>query len=912
MISGSCTPFVDAIRQAQLLTDAQLAKLAGDKATDWSEPRELARELVRRSWLTPYQIERLARGHARELVLGKYVLLERLGEGGMGQVFKARHRIMDRIVALKIIRPDLLHHGSAVRRFHQEIRAVAQLSHPNIVIAHDADQDGDTHFLVMEYVEGIDLKQLVRTTGRLQISQACEYIRQAAEGLQHAHERGLVHRDLKPGNLLLTWNKRPAAPGESSDPAPTLSLDSPPVSGSHAQPIIKVLDLGLALLRSHDQSRNPSSDVTQSGALIGTPDYMAPEQAIDARHVDIRADVYSLGCTLYFLLTARAPFEDASFLEKLYRHKFELPPPLISLRPEAPPGLVGLMDKLLAKEPENRFQTPAQVAEALLPFSQGGDAVAIRLPAEGMVPRESKRGVSTLGTATHRPDTMSSPDADPALLPEREFVSLDRLMAELFPPAAGPAEQRPLPAISSVSEFVAWDSGLEQLATPPGVRKRRWWPAAVIVCAFALGGVVAAFRFGGGNRDDGSNRIPERPPGLKVETSASSFTPREQQKGQTPARGEEAGPVKPKEVEPGQPRPLRVAGGAEIAVAKEARNADHPPPGEDKPAGPMAVKSLHVPLKQPAEWAAFTANGRGVLAGSEEVLALHRDGDNGEERNAFTLIKYQYQVLLGSRPPLRAAWPAPRSKVWLATIDRPVIRGEVRPPGPVLGYHDPESQEPVRIFPCASPPITCVGGSPASDRMVVTGDAQGGVTVWDVGDKLRKRHGWQNHRNVVECLAVSADGHIALSGDRSGKLWLWDLGHGAPLRELTGQDGSAAALALSADGSRAACLGEDGAIRVWETGSGKEITPAALRKSAPCACLAFSADGKRLAIGRRDGMICLLDLATGAFSRSWNAHTGTILAVALDSETGFISSVGTDNSFHRWALQPAAGSCKAR
>src|SRR5262245_32029679 len=191
---------LDTLRQSGLLDDRQVQELASVT----SAPQTLADELVRRKWLTEYQLERITAGQSEELVLGQYVLLDRIGEGGMGQVFKARHRLMQRVVALKVIKKDQLSSPQAIQRFHREIRAVGQLSHANVVLAHDADQVGDTHFFVMEYVEGIDLGKRVKQQGPVPFALACDYIRQAALGLQHAHERGLVHRDIKPSNLLLT------------------------------------------------------------------------------------------------------------------------------------------------------------------------------------------------------------------------------------------------------------------------------------------------------------------------------------------------------------------------------------------------------------------------------------------------------------------------------------------------------------------------------------------------------------------------------------------------------------------------------------------------------------------------------------------------------------------------------------
>jgi serine/threonine protein kinase len=281
--------------------------------------------------------------------LGQYDLLAKVGAGGMGQVFKARHRLMNRVVALKVIHKRHLDHPGAVERFQREIRALAQLSHPNIVGAQYADQVGETHFLVMEFVEGVTLAQLVKDEGPLPVPRACAYVRQAAEALQHAHEHGLVHRDVKPSNLLLT---------------------------SAGQ--VKLLDLGLARLR---EDQPAGDDLTATGAILGTPDYMAPEQWDNTHAVDIRADVYSLGCTLYHLLTARPPFsgpEHSSTARKMKAHTEAPAPPVRDRRPEVPEGLAAILERLLAKDPARRYATPTEVSAALAPYAAESGPVSVR------------------------------------------------------------------------------------------------------------------------------------------------------------------------------------------------------------------------------------------------------------------------------------------------------------------------------------------------------------------------------------------------------------------------------------------------------------------------------------------------------------------------------------------------------
>jgi serine/threonine protein kinase/Leucine-rich repeat (LRR) protein len=375
-VLGSVASFLEVLRDCRLLEPPQLEELARTQSR-YREPRDLARELVQRNWLTPYQVNQVFLGRGRELWLGSYLLLERLGEGGMGTVFKARHQLMKRLVAIKLIRKDRLADAEAVLRFYREIRAAAQLAHPNIVMAHDAAQVGDTHLLVMEYVEGTDLARLVKKGGPLPVARACQYVRQAALGLQHAHERGLVHRDVKPANLLLS-------------PSPPLRTPHPPAplshSGERGEPerfppprpwvgegpggegigTVKILDLGLARLTQAGEQT--AADLTHEGAVMGTPDFIAPEQAEESHTVDIRADIYSLGCTLYFLLTGQVPFPGGTLVQKLMKHQRAEPAPVTALRPEVPPGLAAVLARMMAKRPEQRYQTPAETAAALEPF----------------------------------------------------------------------------------------------------------------------------------------------------------------------------------------------------------------------------------------------------------------------------------------------------------------------------------------------------------------------------------------------------------------------------------------------------------------------------------------------------------------------------------------------------------------
>jgi serine/threonine-protein kinase len=321
------------------------------------QARDLARELIQLELLTPYQANQLLTGKGQSLVVGPYLILERLGEGGMGQVFKARHLRLHRVVALKLIRPERLTDPVAVARFDREIQGVSQLTHPNVVRALTADEAGGVHYFAMQYVAGTDLSRLVKQRGPLPVARACDYICQAAYGLEHIRQNGMVHRDIKPSNLLVTGS--PDAPPVADPGASTLTAPN----------VVKICDLGQARLAEEAEQGPRRLALTQLGAVMGTADYMAPEQAVNSREADIRSDIYSLGCTLYFLLTGRPPYPDGTALEKLMRHQLEDPEPVERLRPDVLPGVAAVLRRMMARQPADRYQTPAEVAAALAPFA---------------------------------------------------------------------------------------------------------------------------------------------------------------------------------------------------------------------------------------------------------------------------------------------------------------------------------------------------------------------------------------------------------------------------------------------------------------------------------------------------------------------------------------------------------------
>jgi len=326
-----------------------------------ADTKTLVRDATPPSGLPPAGPDsRLGRGTR----LGTYELVSLLGQGGMGTVYRARHTRLGRTVALKVLLPGLLSHGEAVTRFESEIRALGPLDHRNVVHAVDADESGGSYYYVMDFVPGVDLARMSKHLGPLPAADACELIRQAAEGLEYLHENGIVHRDLKPANLMVCAGLSEHGVAECSRQKACCEW----------APLVKILDMGLARLR---QWREENEPITSTGQMLGTIDFMAPEQLDDSHDVDIRADIYSLGATLYQLLTGRPPYPSSSRLHKLKALATESPPSVGSLRPDLPEPLVAAVDRMLQRGVADRFQTPGQVAEALSPFTEGADLRAL-------------------------------------------------------------------------------------------------------------------------------------------------------------------------------------------------------------------------------------------------------------------------------------------------------------------------------------------------------------------------------------------------------------------------------------------------------------------------------------------------------------------------------------------------------
>ncbi len=461
--------FLELVRKSGMVDAEKLTAFLGALGADAPPPRKvhrLARRMIADGLLTNFQAEQLLRGKWRGFTIGNYRIVERIAHGGMGTVYLAEHARMPRRFAIKVLPGELAKSPLVVERFYREARASAALDHPNLVRATDVDCAGGVHYLVMEYVDGVNLQDLVDRRGPLAVDRAANYIAQAACGLQFAHEvAGLVHRDIKPANLMLDR------------------------TGT-----VRILDMGLARMYVAGFFNAQTDNITKNHndqSILGTADYIAPEQALDSQAADLRADVYSLGGTFYFLLTGRPPFPGGSVTQKLMAHQLKAADPLRSLRPDVPEALAAVVDGLMAKDPARRPQAHAAVIEALRPWltadvvppsgeevpplcaaAQGPGTGASSGALSGRLARPSADGSGALSGRVARPGADTS-------------GSLPRSETQATPPAPAPA---PPP--------VAPSDLLRQ-------RARRWVAVAAAVIAAFRRGVARWLRPvpGAGNAD---------------------------------------------------------------------------------------------------------------------------------------------------------------------------------------------------------------------------------------------------------------------------------------------------------------------------------------------------------------------------------------------------------------------------
>lgn len=754
-------------------------------------------QLQEQRLLTPYQAEHLRLGMVKEIVLGPYILLDVLGAGGMGRVFKARNWKLNRIVALKVIRQERSADPEVNRRFLREIQAAAKLSHPNVVAALDADQIDDTICLAMEYVDGIDLSRLVKKHGPLPPIEACEYIRQAALGLQHAFERGFVHRDIKPSNLMLARDG-----------------------------VLKLLDMGL--MRRDRLASEPLSDLTRAGMVIGTPDYIAPEQARDSQIVDIRGDLYSLGCTFYFLLTGHPPFpRGRTPLEKALAHQVEVPRLVTELRPEVPAGVAAVVRKLLAKRPENRMQTPAELAAALEPFTRG-DFSRELAPGEEEIRRpDGDRPVKSPASPPRRRDRR------PQRLPQRLLILLCITIAAL---AAGSVALsywllQPTIVVARVVANLPWqDTHIEfrsEAHQPPVLRVRGEWKPGRDAAACTATGLPDALRDAAVRPDFNAMclliRLGDQPPMavtrlpmlLPPATTGRLFV-QANALNLSAAEGElvlevEGGVANRDGAPPPELLPIQTHFSAADAVWQSLAARTAQPPG-----GPVALQQLRDELQS------FQMRFAGLPQAADAGAALNR-------------------VLRQLSSPLD-------------TLDRRNL-----PPAPA-GTEWP--LELVAVFPAAAAQgqrrATAVAIAPDDRTLAVATEEDHAITLWDL-TTLQLLRRWSEHGQRVTGLAFAPVGQTIASIGKDRAVKLWSPEKAESKQTLIQHQQPITTLAFAPDGSHLATGSEGGTVLLWEGIRGEAHGQTIANHRRRITGLAFAPNGQMLATLGGDRELNLLE-----------------------------------------------------
>lgn len=819
---------------------------------------EVVRLLCQRGQLTQFQADAVCRGRVHELVFGNYLLLHKLGRGGMGQVYKARHRRMDRVVAIKTMLSESSHAPESIQRFQREVRAAARLVHPNVVTAYDADEAGGVPFLVMEYVEGRDLGSLVREQGPLSVAMAVNYILQAARGLEYAHRQGVLHRDIKPSNLLVDC------------------------CGT-----VKILDMGLA--RSEAAGAVAAEGVTDGGQVLGTLDYLSPEQALDPHRVDARTDIYSLGCTLHYLLLGKPPYGGDTPVKKLLAHREQ---PIASLRverPDVPGALDELFQKMVAKEPDGRPQSMSDVIAALETH------VRVELVQFGTAGQLAGAAVSSPGA-----DVLDTFDASNDQVEEQPIVTPTVNLGGL-------AES------TSSSPQRGRNAKVPTLA-PRGQRRNPFVRTAVLGAAAILLGMIVyvATDYGTIKIDvsDADAQIVVKVDGVEIQAWDGPLRLRATQHGleirgktiETVSRSFTVlrGPNKalvveltPKESAPdlaSQPEAERKGG---------AKRGDQAPRSSDAGDGSRA-SPIPVPKRD-----RDSGNSAQLLAQLEaEIRAGVPDNpaDPRVDRLRGRLLDLSRQrrgtadavsaaVLMAKLP-----WPADALK--REAIDRYELavagNGDESRAPPSLVAVLGETRLSHWAFACS------VAFSP-DDRFLVTTSTDRTVRIWEVGTG-RQSKVLIGHAGPVWSAEFSPDGQIIASAGVGPDVRLWSAATGEPQGILVHGPPNVHRIVFSPDGQTLASAGEDARVILWDIAKKRQRREPLQEHKATVWALAFSKDGKWLASAGLDRTVCIWDAQSGKLVQRLSQHTGPVYGVAFSPVSDVLATASADKTIKFWQV----------
>ncbi|MBY0523973.1 MAG: serine/threonine protein kinase [Gemmataceae bacterium] len=844
--------FLDAIRDIDLLPPTQLDELSRQNPR-FAETRVLAQHLLQRGWLTPYQVNQLVLGRGPDLVLGPYLLIERLGEGSSGQVFKARHRRMKRTVALKVVRKELLANADAVQRFYQEIQAASQLDHPNVVHAFDAGPAGPTHFLAMEYIEGIDLSRMMEQTGPLPEGQAGAYIAQAALGLQHAFERGLVHRDIKPSNLFVAGTVRGQCPkaseanGGKDQPARSDSFFLTPDPSSltpdlYCWGVVKILDFGLARVH-HFADHDARRARTSSGAV----NYMAPEQSQNSAAVDIRADIYSLGATFCYLLTGQ-------------------PPAAGNPLPPTSPEIQAILHRMLAASPADRYQSPIELAEALAAVL--GMPLTAPTPAAPTVSEvvEDAPEVPTLfnnatGGSSPAPRRASASTVKRLLIAGGVVAILIGAAAGLYallPRSEGNVGQPTTPAS-------ALDGRLEALIartkSPPSDPMELWQGFANLAMESPASPEGQAARSWLSRLPSPLDRInPQRIP---TQDRYPAWQPRD--KELVAVLGEHAWrhwspPVRSVAVSPnGQ----FAASGDGLGIYLWEMSSG---------------RMLHW-LKghgQAVHSVVFAPDSTTLVSGSADKTVklwqvsngqlLHTFGGIGDQVHCVAFAPDGQSIAAGSQDKTVRVWDV------LTKKDR------------MTGREHKNSVHAVAFAP--------------DSQTVASGSLDGTIKLWDVAAKKSRQS--LAHKGGVQALAFDAKGDLLASGSNDHSAKVFDARSGEERKLLKKHTGPVMALAFSPDGTTLVTGGHDRQVLLWDPIAGKERATA-IKANGSVRSLAFTSTGQSLLVATDYSAMRLWEISSGT-PAPVQGHTHQIKAVAFSPDARTLATGGQAGSVKLWDM----------